>query len=99
MATAQWEPDHRDRTRYRLSFVLPINNREIEAGTFFLVGSNELFIHLDREIFDQNRIYGEAGYKFNDNINVEVGYLRNRQGSLGFNRLQFGLSLITDARK
>jgi len=93
------ELDYRDRTRYRLSFVLPINNREIEVGTFFLVASNELFIHLDREIFDQNRIYGAVGYKFNDNINVEVGYLRNRQGSLGFNRLQFGLSLTTDARE
>lgn len=70
------------RLRYFVRFVLPLT----EAKSPFVEGpfvalQNELFFNLQNkdklngEVFDQNRAYGAAGYRFSKRFDVEAGYL------------------------
>lgn len=93
------ETRYLNRTRYRLFIAIPLTHKEMQDGTLFLAAYDEIFIDLDDDPFGQNRLYGALGYRFNKAISIQGGYLRNRIGPNGFNRLQFALFLNTDARK
>jgi hypothetical protein len=49
---------------------------------FYLSGYNELFIELEEDFFDRNRIYGGVGYKLFKGVNIELGYMNQFLGSL-----------------
>lgn len=70
------------RLRYFVRFVLPL----VESAESFVEGpfvalQNELFFNiqnkdkLNGKLFDQNRAYGAAGYRFSKRFDMEVGYL------------------------
>jgi len=70
------------RLRYFVRFVLPLS----DAKTPFVEGpfvalQNELFFNvqnkdkLNGKLFDQNRAYGAAGYRFSKRFDIEAGYL------------------------
>ncbi len=59
--------DTQHRARYRLQVTLPLTD------TFFLNFYDELFINLQDNLFDQNRLYAAFGVNITENSNVQLG--------------------------
>lgn len=83
--------DHR--VRYRLQLTLPLTN------TFFLNFYDEIFINLQNQAFDQNRLYAAVGVHITENSSVQIGYLKNHFNTVNFDRLQIGIFYNPDLRK
>ncbi len=80
------------RARYRLQMMVPLTK------TLFLNFYDELFINLQDNLFDQNRLYGAFGIHITKNSSVQFGYLRNQFTDTVFNRWQIGLFFNPDLR-
>jgi len=70
------------RFRYFFRFVLPlVKAKEAFVKGPFVALQNESFFNvqnkgkLNGELFDQNRAYGAAGYRFSKKFDIEAGYL------------------------
>ncbi len=63
------------RFRYRVYLALPLNNKEMDPGTFFLSTYDEIFINRLAPQFSQNRLYFAAGYVLNKDLSFQAGYL------------------------
>jgi hypothetical protein len=81
------------RVRYRFKGSLPINK------TLFIVAYDEIHLNLNEFDFQQNRAYAGLGTKLNNNINVQLGYVRHSFKTKSFNRLSLQLNLKYDFRK
>lgn len=81
------------RARYRIQATLPLTN------TFFLNFYDELFINLQDNLFDQNRLYGAVGVHITENSNIQLGWLRNQFSNRVFDRFQIGFFFNPDLRK
>ena len=84
--------DLRHRARYRLQLTLPLTR------TFFLNFYDEIFINLQDNLFDQNRLYGAFGVHVTENSNVQFGYLRNQFSNQVFDRFQIAFFYNPDLR-
>ncbi|MHA7830767.1 MAG: DUF2490 domain-containing protein [Flagellimonas sp.] len=84
--------DTQHRARYRIQMTLPLTN------TFFLNFYDELFINLQDNLFDQNRLYGAIGVNITENSSVQLGYLRNQFANAVYDRLQFAVFYNPDLR-
>ena len=69
------EDDFKLRFRYFLSLNIPLNNEDLIDNTAYLSAYNEIFINSDANVFDRNRLYGGLGYKVNNNMRFELGYM------------------------
>jgi hypothetical protein len=69
----------RQRVRYRFLATVPISRKELKDNTLFLAVYDEPFFGfgkgIGKNILDQNRLYGAIGWRFNKNVNVQLGYL------------------------
>jgi hypothetical protein len=63
------------RMRYFLAFNIPLNHPEMIKNTVYLSAYNEIFINLNENPFDRNRLYGGIGFKFNSHFRMEIGYM------------------------
>lgn len=84
--------DTQHRARYRIQVTLPLTD------TFFLNFYDELFINLQDNLFDQNRLCGAFGVNITENSNIQLGYLRNQFANAVFDRLQFAVFYNPDLR-
>ena len=85
--------DYKNRVRYMLSAKVPLSKNE--DSPLFLFIYDEVFLHIDDNPFNQNRLYAALGYTVNKNMNIQAGYLRHRNGDLNLNRLQLAVFLNT----
>ena len=85
--------DTRFRARYRLQLTLPLTQ------LLFINVYNEIFLNLQDNVFDQNRLYAAFGFKLTPATSVQVGYLKNHFPSAHFDRLQLGFFINPDFRK
>jgi len=69
------EKDFKSRLRYFLSLSIPITNKLMENNTLYASLYNEIFLNTTSEMFDRNRLYAGIGYKINDVIKLELGYM------------------------
>ncbi|MGB1040155.1 MAG: DUF2490 domain-containing protein [Flavobacteriales bacterium] len=67
--------DFKMRFRYFLSMNIALTNKTLKPKTFYLSAYNEIFVNDRGNLFDRNRVYGGIGYKFNNHINTEIGYM------------------------
>ncbi|MFK8045230.1 MAG: DUF2490 domain-containing protein [Crocinitomicaceae bacterium] len=71
----------RQRARYRLMVTMPLNNKELIDKTLFLSAYEEIFLGFGKgigaNVLDQNRLYFALGWRFNKNINTQLGYLNH----------------------
>ncbi|WP_224484631.1 DUF2490 domain-containing protein [Robertkochia aurantiaca] len=81
------------RARYRLLLTYPLDDQ------WFLSAYDEIFINLQDPIFNQNRLFAALGYKIKDNLNVQLGYLKNHFSGIDFDRLQLAVFFNTDFTK
>lgn len=68
-----------NRFRYMFKIQMPLKGKTIKNNTPYVALYDELFIgfgpNVNENIFDQNRIGVLLGYKINDKIRLEAGYL------------------------
>lgn len=67
------EDDFKLRFRYFLGLNMQLSKKD--TNKFYLSAYNEIFLNTESSIFDRNRLYGGMGYKINDTIRVEIGYM------------------------
>ncbi|HHJ49566.1 MAG TPA: DUF2490 domain-containing protein, partial [Phaeodactylibacter sp.] len=91
--------DFRSRFRYRLMLFIPLNSRQIEAGSLFLGLYDEIFVNGEWDFFDRNRLYGALGYQLNRTSNIQVGLLHQQVNTFGKWYLQFALVFNPDLSK
>ena len=82
------ESEFKMRFRYFLSTRVPLGT----DSKFYLSGYNELFIGLEEDFFDRNRLYGGIGYKLFEGVNIELGYMNQFLGS--FSRDQLNVIML-----
>lgn len=69
------ETGFRSRFRYFVGVNLPLNKARMEAGACYLSAYNEFFLHLDRPVFDRNRVYGALGWVLRKDLRLELGMM------------------------
>jgi len=85
--------NYKNRARYMLSLKFPISKNE--ESPLFISFYDEIFLNISDNPFDQNRLFAALGFQVNKQMNIQLGYLRHRAGSLDLNRLQLALFLNT----
>ena len=98
----------KQRARYRFMVTLPLSRKELADKTLFLAVYDEIFLqfgkHIGTNILDQNRFYAAFGWRFNKDVNVQLGYLNQyvvKADGLHVERnhtLQIGLTYNLDLR-
>lgn len=69
------EDDFKLRFRYFLGLNIPVSNKTLEDKTLYLSAYNEVFLNTEDNVFDRNRLYGGLGYKINQQLRFELGYM------------------------
>lgn len=69
------EEDFRMRFRYFLSLNVPFNEKEDKENFFYGSAYNEIFLNTESSVFDRNRVYFGLGYKVNNGLKFELGYM------------------------
>ena len=83
---------YKNRFRYRLFLTIPLNKKYIEGYTWFFALYDEVFLNIQNEAFDRNRIYGALGYQFNEYTGMHVGMLN--QSLKNYDKWYFQLMLV-----
>lgn len=94
---SDWNITYKNRVRYMLSVRIPIKNDP--EFPLFISLYDEIFLNINDSPFDQNRLFGALGIQVNENMNIQVGYLRHRLGTQNLNRLQFAVFLNTGKKE
>lgn len=66
---------YRNRFRYRLSAVIPLQGKKIEPRTFYLSAWNEIFFTDNEPFFERNRLFIGGGYEFSESLAIQTGYI------------------------
>lgn len=94
----------RNRFRYRLNTALPLNNKKMQPGTFYIAAFDEIFLTNKGPYFERNRFFAGAGYQFSKNFTLQPGYVyqfdyrANGQGA-GKHFFQLTLTIDVDAKQ
>ena len=87
---AEKPDDFQQRVRYRLQVIYPLSKN------VFLNAYDEIIMNLQNKAFSQNRMSASLGYKFNKDLNVQMGYLKQSFESVSYDFLLLGVFLKTD---
>lgn len=66
----------RNRFRYRLQALVPLNGKEIKPGTIYAGVWNEIFFTNRSPYFERNRFFIGGGYSARSWLNLEAGWVR-----------------------
>ncbi|MCM4171985.1 DUF2490 domain-containing protein [Arenibacter sp. TNZ] len=69
------EDDLKLRFRYFLGLNEPLNKVEIVDKTLYFSVYNEIFLNTKNNVFDRNRLYSGLGYRLNNSLKCEIGYM------------------------
>lgn len=83
----------RNRFRYRLGLVLPLNRRRIADNTLYINALDEIFLGSEAPFFQRNRFVLGGGYRFTF-LNVQANYLRQFDYSLSSSRARNYLQIV-----
>jgi hypothetical protein len=69
-----------NRLRYMLRLQVPLRGSTLDNKEFYIAAFDEIFIgfgkKVNQNVFDQNRVSFLAGYRVNQNLRIEAGYLQ-----------------------
>jgi hypothetical protein len=93
---------YRNRLKYRLNTVVPINNKKIVPGTIYVSGWDEVYFTNSDPHYEQNRIYGGIGYEVSSHLTLQSGFLHQvnykaDDTHAGKNYIQLSLLIETNA--
>jgi len=87
--------DYKNRLKYRLALVLPVNKAELIQGCLYLSLNDELWMPQYGVVVEKNRLYAGLGYKLNRNMALQVGCVHDNDYKPDYktakNYLQFTL--------
>jgi hypothetical protein len=66
---------YRNRFRYRLNMVIPLNNKKVSPGTFFVGIFDEVFFNNKAPHFERNRFSAGLGYQFDKSFSMQLSWL------------------------
>lgn len=66
----------RNRFRYRIGGILPIDKKELGPETLYLATQEEIFLTDKEPFFERSRFFLGAGYQFNEQLTLQAGWLR-----------------------
>jgi hypothetical protein len=66
---------YRNRFRYRLQMVIPINRNNVVPKTWFINTSGEIFFRDTPQYFERLRAFAGAGYQFTATHTLMLGYM------------------------
>ncbi len=93
----------RNRFRYRLQAIVPLNKQKLEKGTIYAAVWNEIFFTNNAPYFERNRIFIGGGYEINNQLTFQTGFLNQFDYRLndetGRNFLQISLLYEIAIRK
>lgn len=87
------DPKTNNRIRYRLQYVKPI------YGDIYFKTFNELFLSLEGETFNQNRIFIGLGRRLAKDLTADIGYFNRRFKNNGENMIRLSLTFNIDLTK
>lgn len=94
---------YRNRFRYRLNLAVPLNHEGIILNTLYAIVWNEIFFTDNEPYFERNRFFSGIGYKVNETLATQIGYLYQFDYRLtdetGRSFLQISLLLNFDLKK
>jgi hypothetical protein len=67
--------EYRNRFRYRLNPVIPVNKNSLEKGALFVSLYDEVFLTDVGPHFERNRVYAGLGYEFSQPVTLQAGWL------------------------
>jgi len=68
---------YKNRLKYRLGLLVPINKTEMVHGSIYLALSDELFMPQYGPVVEKNRFYLGAGFKMNKNAALQIGCIND----------------------
>ncbi len=89
---------YRNRFRYRLNVVIPINHPKIDPKTFFVSIFDEIFLNDRVPHFERNRFSAALGYQFDKSLSVQVGWLNQYNYSLSSAGAKNNIALMVGYR-
>lgn len=74
------QQDYKSRIRYQLGLDIPVYTNTEKKQSAYAAFYNEVFMNLDEKsrktnAFDRNRLYLGAGFKFNQQLGIQVGWM------------------------
>ncbi len=66
---------YRNRFRYRLNAVMPLNHKKMQPNTAFISVFDEIFLNNAQPNFERNRMSASLGYQFTKAITVQAGWI------------------------
>jgi hypothetical protein len=66
---------YKNRYRYRLNTIIPLNHRKLDDHTVFATGFDEVFFTNKNPYFERNRVFGGLGYRSNKHFTFQAGYI------------------------
>ena len=69
------ESDFKMRFRYFLSLNYPLKTFTESNSLLYVAAYNEIFLNTESSVFDRNRLFGGVGWKLNDKLKFEIGYM------------------------
>lgn len=97
------EQDLRTRFRYAIFINIPLTNKRMAQGGWYIPIYNEVFLNVETseivEHFDRNRLYGGLGYVWANNLKVQLGVMEQTTNNWSKTQLQFSLHHVIRAGK
>lgn len=94
---------YRNRLRYRVNAMVPLNNQTIKKGTIYSMLWDEIFFTDRVPYFERNRWFVGIGYEINQSIAIQTGYLHQFDYKLndetGRDFLQLSILFVITATK
>jgi len=86
----------RNRFRYRLNLIIPLNKKKVENKTVFVSAFDEIFLTDTPPYFMRNRVYLGLGYQATEFLTVQAGWVNqfnyNLQNKGGKNNILVSLN-------
>lgn len=67
--------EYRNRFRYRLNPIIPINKSAIEKGCVYISIFDEIFLNNKAPHFERNRLFAGLGYQPLSTISIQMGWI------------------------
>lgn len=69
--------NYKNRLKYRLGLILPVNRSELIQGCIYLSVNNEVWLPQHGVLIEKNRLYTGIGYKINGNAAFQIGCIND----------------------
>jgi hypothetical protein len=86
--------NYKNRLKYRLGLIVPVNKAEMVQGSVYLTVADELFIPQHGPTVEKNRFFAGAGYKMNENATLQIGCLSDTDYKLGSHSVKNYLQIM-----